>query len=224
MKVIQIVPSLAAESSGPSYSVPALCHGLKANGCDVSLHFLGDTPVREFTYSVTAYPTRSFPHPRLGRSPEMLQGLKIACRGADIIHNNSLWMMPNVYPALAKRGTRCRLVMQPRGTLSEYALSISRWKKRLIGWWGQYSAMKVTDMWVATAESEYDDIRRLGYRQPVCVLPNGVDLPEIGGPLQSCSDGKTGKNFTRRRMFFISRIHPKKNVDILLRTWDRLEN
>ena len=225
MKVIQIVPSLAAESSGPSYSVPALCHGLKANGCDVSLHFLGDTPAREFTYSVTAYPISSFPHPRLGRSPEMLRGLKSACKGADIIHNNSLWMMPNVYSALAKRGTRCRLVIQPRGTLSEYALSISRWKKRLIGWWGQYSAMKNADMWVATAASEFDDIRRLGYRQPICVLPNGVDLPETGHFSQSCSgDGKTGKAFTRRRMLFISRIHPKKNVDILLRAWAHLES
>lgn len=37
MKVLQVVPSVAVESSGPSYSVTTLCKGLVENGCDVEL-------------------------------------------------------------------------------------------------------------------------------------------------------------------------------------------
>ena len=218
MKVIQIVPSIRLESSGPSYSVPGLCAGLLKNGCDVSLHFLGNKPNRDFEYPVHTYRSVNFPHPRLGRSPDMLKGLVEACKTADVIHNNSLWMMPNIYSAWAKKGTRCKLVNQPRGTLSRWALGNSKWKKRLIGWFGQYAAMRATDMWVATAEDEYEDIRRFGYNQPVAILPNGIDLPKVD------SGANVQKDSERRRMFFLSRIHPKKNVEMLIRSWAKLEN
>lgn len=217
-KVIQVVPSIGAESSGPSYSVPAMCRGLQSAGCEVSLHFVGTMPKRRFRFPVFAYKAHRFPHSALGRSPEMLSALQRECNSAQIIHNNSLWMMPNIYPAIAKRGTNCKLVMQPRGTLSEYALSRSKWKKRLIGWCGQYAALRAADMWVATAESEYEDIRRAGYAQPVAILPNGIDLPTddiVGRNVKGCGG--------RRRMFFLSRIHPKKNVEMLLRCWAGLE-
>lgn len=44
MNVIQVIPSIKDESSGPSYSVPGLCYGLTSVGCDVSLMFLDDVP------------------------------------------------------------------------------------------------------------------------------------------------------------------------------------
>ena len=40
MKVEQMVPAVAEEASGPSYSVPGLCRGLAENGVDVRLHVL----------------------------------------------------------------------------------------------------------------------------------------------------------------------------------------
>lgn len=213
MKVIQVVPSIGAESSGPSYSVPAMCKGLVGCGCEVELHILAPKPERDFPFKVMDYPALGFPTRRLGRSPAMLRSLCDGCKTASIIHNNSLWMMPNIYPALAKGGTKCKLVNQPRGTLSSWALENSKWRKRIIGWCGQFAALKASDMWVATSKEEYDDIRILGYGQPVVILPNGVDLPQVG-----CS-----KKAARRRMFFLSRIHPKKNVEMLIRCWARLE-
>lgn len=213
MKVLQIVPDIKKEASGPSYSVPALCYGLAQNGCDLTLHLLEPLPNKRFAFPIVTYPWHDFPTKRLGRSPEMLWALKAECKTADVIHNHSFWMMPNIYPAWASRGTKCKLVNQPRGTLSAWALENSKWRKRIIGWYGQYAAMRATDMWVATSEEEYADIRQLGYRQPVVVLPNGIDLPQM----EAC--GKT----PRRRMFFLSRIHPKKNLEMLIRCWAQLE-
>ena len=218
MKVIQVVPSIAHESSGVSYTMLSISRGLSNAGCDVSLYSTGLPMGVEFPCGAVECPVKAFPSVRLGRSPEMFRRLKVACKTADVIHSNSLWMMPNIYPYWASRGTKCKLVMQPHGTLSEYALSRSKWKKRLIGWLGQYAALAAADMWVATADSEFEDIRRLGYKQPVVVLPNGVDLPIINlSEIKRCNRG-------RRRMFFLSRIHPKKNVGMLIRCWAKLEN
>jgi glycosyltransferase involved in cell wall biosynthesis len=62
----------------------------------------------------------------------------------------------------------------------------------------------------ATAESEVEDIRRIGLRQPVVVLPNGVEIPEQarGVPEKSM-----------RRALFLSRVHPKKGLLNLVEAW-----
>lgn len=226
MKVIHVVPAISAESAGPSYSVPALCRGLQKAGCDVTLCFNGESQYIGGGVEVRKFKAHRFPTLKLGRSPKMLEYLKEQCRTADIIHNNSVWMLPNIYPAWAKKGTKCKLVTQPRGTFSEWALSRSKWRKRMVGWLGQYSALRATDMWVATAESEYRDIRRLGFRQPVAILPNGVDLPvlDFGTSKEDNGRGNLRTKNVRRRMLYLSRIHPTKNVDILLRAWSKLED
>ena len=213
MKVIQVVPNISEESSGPSYTVPALCHSLKAAGCDVELHCISSRAHAFFDFPVFTYRKQFFPHPSLCRSPEMYTGLIRASRDADIIHTNSIWLMPNVYPAWAAKRNSCKLVAQPRGTFSAWAMKHSKWRKKLFGICCQYSALRKTDMWVATSEEEFKDIRRLGYRQPVAIIPNGVEQPV----------NIEGVHLSRRRMFFLSRIHPKKNIDLLLRCWAKLE-
>lgn len=218
MNVVQTVPYIGDESSGPSYSVPALCTGTLHAGCQVALHVLSPVPRRDFEFPVIGYERMRLPHPRFGRSPEMLKGLRQACAKADVIHNSSLWMFSNVYCDWARKGMKCKLVMQPRGAMSAWALANSKWAKRIFGFFFQYEVLRHVDMWVATAQSEYEDIRRLGYRQPVCILPNGIDLP-------SDEWVKTMKaNMpTRRRMYFLSRLHPKKNVEMLIKAWAKLE-
>ena len=221
LRVVQVVPAIGEESSGPSYSVPALCGGLMENGCDVSLHFTGTKPTRDFAFPVLVYPISRFPHPRLARSPKMLAGLTMAAQDADIIHNNSLWMMPNVYPAWAKRGTKCKLVTAPRGTLAAWSLSHHWLQKKLFGWFGgQYAALRATDMWHATSEKEYEEIRALGYRQPVAIVPIGMEVPvpEVSGFGFRVSGSELGMRL--KKVVFFGRLHKVKGVDRLVRAWE----
>jgi glycosyltransferase involved in cell wall biosynthesis len=219
MKVIQVVPSIQAESAGPSYSVPALANGIRMNNVDVELHFLDNIPshLRNSLYKVVNYPRRDLFN--LGRSPEMYKGLRKACQTADIIHNNSIWMLPNLYPSWVRKGTKCKQIEQPRGTLSAWAMNHSKWKKKFFWWLWQKKALQKADMFVATAENEYEDIRRLGFKQPIAILPNGIDLPDESEILRYKHNRSS-----RRRMFFLSRIHPKKNLEILIQCWSRLED
>jgi len=144
----------------------------------------------------------------------MKAALAEAARRVDVIHTNSLWMMPNVYPALAVAGTNCRLVISPRATLSEWALNRARWRKKLIGWWGQHRALREAHCLHATAEEELNECRRLGLTNPVAIIPNGLDCP-------APPSGKDDSG--ERKLLFLSRIHPKKGIDQLLRAWKRLE-
>ena len=222
MRIIQVIPSIGDESSGPSYSVPRLCCGLVENGCNVSLHFVGRIPTREFSFPVHAYPVKRFPHPRIGRSPEMLEGLKEACKQTDIIHNNSFWMFPNVYPAMATKGSKCKLVNAPRGTLAEWSLKHHWLQKKLFGWFGgQYTAMAATDMWHATCMKEYEEIRALGYRQPVAIVPIGMDVPEVD-VFNAEAQRSREAEVRRKRIVFFGRLHKVKGVGRLVRAWERV--
>lgn len=215
MRVIQVVPSLIDEADGVAYASSGIAMGLVKNNVLIELHCAGRGRkyYKNYSYKIVNHKRLKFPFYSLGRSPMMLKALKCLANNVDIIHTNGLWMMPNIYPAWAVRGTNCKFVLQPHGTLSPWALANSKWKKRLMGWFAQYAAMRAVDLWIATCEEEYQDIRRLGYRQPIAILPNGVDLPM----------DMDVNPIARRRMFFLSRIHPKKNVALLLRCWAKLE-
>lgn len=211
-----VVPYIGNAASGPACSVPALCSALTENGVHVRLHVLSPLPERVFNFEVQKYRWHLFPHKRIGRSPEMRRGLRQAAASADILHTHSLWMMPNIYPAKAVRGTNCRLVVTPRGTLSKWALSRSRWVKKIVWALGQKSVLESADCLVATADSEYREIRALGLHAPVAIIPNGVDIPEF--PEEQKSQGG------RRHLLFLSRIHATKGVDLLIRAWVQLQD
>ena len=209
MKIIQVVPEILSESAGPSYSVVELCRALEYTGETVELHLLGSVPRSAKTLNVINYPKHKFPHPFLGWSPEMKKGLKAACNNADIIHNNSLWMMPNIYPEYACRNTKCKLVVAPRGTLAPWALKRRKYIKKIIGYFlGQYRVLKEATLFHATCVKEYNEIRTAGYKQPVAIIPIGIDIPEIQRSRPQ-----------RRKLLFLGRVHPVKGVDRLLQAW-----
>jgi len=214
MRVIHVVPAITEEAAGPSYAVPRLCESLIGRGVDVQLAALDWAPMPVSLPYLKTFPLGLGPR-RLGVSPRMRRWLEeeAASGQVDLIHNHSLWMMPNVYPGRASRRGRCPLVVSPRGTLSAWALGRSALRKRIFWRILQAPALRAAACFHATAESEYKDIRRLGFRQPVCILPNGIDLPPFA------EKPETG----RRILLFLGRIHPVKGVDLLLRSWQSLE-
>lgn len=215
MRVIHVVPAITEEASGPSYAVPRLCESLIGAVVDLQLAALDWAPMPVSLPYLRTFPLGLGPR-SLGVSPRMRRWLEAeaASGRVDLIHNHSLWMMPNVYPGRACRHGRCRLMVSPHGTLSTWALGRSTMKKKIFWHVLQASALRAAACFHATAESEYKDIRRLGFRQPVCILPNGIDLP----PLEQ----KPGDS--RRHLLFLGRIHPVKGVDILLRAWQAVEH
>jgi glycosyltransferase involved in cell wall biosynthesis len=137
------------------------------------------------------------------------------CSKVDLIHNHSLWMMPNVYPGrVCQRHSNCRLIVSPRGTLSRWALGFHAMRKRLFWHLLQGTAVREAACLHATGEGEYQDIRRLGLVQPIAILPNGIDVPPLLKPAVS----------DRRRLLFLGRIHPKKGVTTLLHAWRAVQH
>lgn len=214
MRVIQVVPQISEQASGPSYCVSSLSSELAEGRVDVQLHVLGaEQPDVEGAH-VVGHPGWSMPK-KLGVSPHMRRSLADQASEADIMHNHSLWMMPNVYSGQAVRGNKCRLVVSPHGTLAPWALRRSRWSKRLAWALGQGQVVRKAHCLHATSQMELKSIRDRGLKNPVAVIPNGIHLP----PLQKHDDADGQKT-----LLFLGRIHPVKGVDNLLKAWRTIQD
>lgn len=214
LRIVHSVPTIQWEASGPSQSVPSLCAALARSGHDVELASVGGAWTRG------NQPYRHFLAPRdferwpilreLWFSSGLRRELASQAEAFDLVHSHSLWVMPNLYPALVARRSGKPLVVSPRGTLSAVALARSRWLKAAFWTVLQGPAVRSATCLHATSEQEYSDIRRAGLRQPVAIIPNGVDIPEASA--ETASQGS-------RTLLYLGRLHPIKGLDNLLRAW-----
>jgi glycosyltransferase involved in cell wall biosynthesis len=196
--------------------VPALCSTLLALGDDIYLHSLGAAPSSTKSgFHNCIYPRRQFPY-SLGVSPAMKLGLRRAAVSASVIHTHGLWMMPNLYPAKVADPRRTPLVLSPRGMMDRWAWRHHRWRKRVMWWVGQAGAVRAAACFHATAPCEAECVRDLGIRAPIAVIPNGVDIPDPALAPEHPS--------TARTLLFLARVHEKKGVDILVRSWRNVQD
>jgi glycosyltransferase involved in cell wall biosynthesis len=215
MALVHVCGTISLEASGPTQSVANLCRALAADRTDVELVYLdfGSEP------ALDGVRTRVFPQSRVpglrfaAWSLPMLTHLLRTCGRDTLIHVHGLWHFPTIYPGWVHVLRQCRLIASPRGTLSAWATRRSRRKKEFSWLLGQRLALKRAHAFHATAESEAEDIRRLGFRQPIAIIPNGIEIPEL-----PAADGRGPE----RTLLFLSRVHPTKGVDTLLSAWRAL--
>jgi len=223
MKVAFTSGSLSRNAGGLFESVRALGKELTNLGVDVSVYGLRDQNWErdEEAWAPLSARAFSFSGPRaLAWSPEMDAALDEA--RPDIVALQGLWQ----YSSLAtRRHWRRRVtpyVVSPRGMLDKWALANSRWKKMLAAFAFENAVLRDAGCLHALCKSEADAIRAYGLRQRIEVVPNGVELPEMG-KVES-GNAETLKGEGKRRLLFLGRIHPKKGLLGALRAWAEIRN
>lgn len=221
MKLCHIVPSLEERHGGPSRSVRALAAALADMGDEVDL--LATQPDRD------AEPIQA------GRMRvlQFRRGLPaVICpsralrdhlhrESYDCIHHHSLWLRTLHYAHRAGVATGVPLVISPRGTMSDWAWRHHRARKWLAARLVHPGAPVGAAGWHATSDQEREDIGRRGFRQPICVAPNGVDPPS---PEEMIQAHETWSRLcpaaaTRPVALFFSRFHRKKRLLELIDLW-----
>jgi glycosyltransferase involved in cell wall biosynthesis len=214
LRTLHTVPAISVAASGPSYSVVRLCETLTDRGNETELAALDWEPMRSAPCFAKFFPLGLGPR-NLGLSGDMKRWIYDRARDHDfeLFHSHSLWMMPNIYPGRAARRYSVPYVVSPRGTLSPWAFRSGSVVKKLFWPLVQRPALNAVTCFHATADSEYCDLRAMGFRQPVAVIQNGIDIPYLQERARS----------SRRTLLFLGRIHPVKGVDVLLLAWEAVQ-
>ncbi len=137
-------------------------------------------------------------------------------KGINLFHGHGIWQTPVHSMAKLARKINIPYVITPRGMLEPWALNTGKWKKRLAMLLYQRKDLSKAACIHATAFMEAENIRKLGFKNPIAVIPNGIDISEF--PLKENNLIKE-----KRTLLFLSRIHPKKGIELLFNAWCQLE-
>lgn len=221
MRIAHIIPSLEDRHGGPSKSVRALANAMAVAGHATELLTTLEAG-RQMAESDDLADLHVFPreYPRWLCPSRGLRERLLAAPG-DCVHNHALWLLPLRYATEAARHHGTPLVIAPRGMMSGWAWTHRRWRKRLAELFVHPGAFAAAAGWHATSAEEADDIRRLGFRQPICVSPNGVELPDDPALAAARSAWKQESVAASGRpiALFYSRFHRKKRLRELIGLW-----
>lgn len=232
MKVAFVVGGFYTEGSGIARSVASLANHLVQSGHHVALFVpsyrgkgVATGLLRGDVEVVTAPGYWFF---RLGLSPGLKRILHARISEFDVVHTHSLWMLATHYATLAARGSGVPIVASIQGFLDPWALAKSRLRKLLVS-----TAFQKWDLACANtvhAVTEYEVAHISGYVTPktVAIIPNGVDDSVLKVMSRDRERDHTdevmrGNSLTRKKIvLFLSRLHFKKGLDLLLQAWQRI--
>jgi len=104
------------------------------------------------------------------------------------------------------------------GMLDPWALRNSQWKKRLSSFGYERDCLRRAACIQAFSEPELAAARKFGLNNPICVIPNGIDIPIATG----AGPPWNGKLIDKKVLLYLGRLHPKKGLVNLLASWRNL--
>ena len=208
MKVLHYIPSLAASAGGVASYLSVLCEEL---GKLVELHVatsyeskrevkICNAIVHRISSGLTCYSS----------SKALLKELR-----PDVVHINGCWQPQLAFFQWAAQSLQIPVVLSPHGMLEPWIVRRHYWTRK----WPaiqlyQRGLVKRADYLHATADTEKDNLLRLGWNASITVIPNAVSIEEL--PLK--------ENWKiKRRIVFMSRLHVKKGLELLFEALSHLK-
>jgi len=151
---------------------------------------------------------------RFSYAPGLARNLDAA--QVEVAHLHGLWRYTSIAVSRWHRRTSKPYIVHPHGMLDCWAVRNSRWKKTLASVLYERSMLDGAACIRALCLPEAESIQNYGCRNPVCVIPNGIDLPKGPfGPPAWHGHLEPGTKV----LFYLGRLHPKKGLMNLLRAW-----
>jgi len=208
---------------GLSSAVPRLAQSVSAIGSyDVSLAaFCGpDEHVRPAGFDeahLSFWPT--------GRgawltSADLRRQFASEVRAADGIHIHGLWEASTAMASRTARSLGKPYIVSAHGMLEPWALHQKRLKKALYAQFIEHKVISGAACLHALTHAEARQYRAFGAKVPIAVIPNAVDVPGSISP--ELFFLRFPKLRNRRIVLFLGRLHPKKGLDLLAGSWEKI--
>lgn len=212
MKVLHVISSLNRSSGGTSSCTYQLVEALNAIDCTTDILTLA--PEKKEEQMVGNAP---FVHalPFDACSPlNISMNIRKELKSGDyeLFHANGLWEDVVHATCATARKRQIPYVLSLHGALYPQAMAISPVRKKVALALGYRKDIASAACLHATSIAEMEHIRAAGFRNPIAVIPNPVEIP------QNLPSKKipAGAPF---RVGFLGRFHPIKNIDLLIKAW-----
>ena len=230
MRVIQSIASLKKSNGGTTFFATNLSSALSKLGTKVSLITQGCKkeidlyiPPKDEVHTILVENNKRILPDIYVKS--FREELKKHLNKDSLVHVTGLWN-PITHATIAEaKKLNLRIMISPQGMLEPWALKHRFWKKKIAWLLYQHRDICAANVIHATADQEAENLRRLGLRQPIAIIPNGVDFESLKIPVVNNylpNVAKSHNDHKVRTLLFLSRIHPKKGLIELVEAWSRI--
>jgi poly(glycerol-phosphate) alpha-glucosyltransferase len=232
MRVGFLVSSVSREAGGMFQSVRGLAKAVTRTSASARVFGISDERSAVDLQEWRPLSVETF-RPQLrawGYSNQLVPALLDA--DLDILSTHGLWKYCSVASQRWRQRTGRPYIVHPEGMLESWALRNAKWKKRIAALLYEDRHLRGAACLRALCEAEAQSIRFYGVRTPVCVIPNGVDLPPVAAETKDHGQQTTGRQSQwsdisgqwsglggRKVLLYLGRLHPKKNLVNLIRAW-----
>ena len=220
---LHAVSHLDPKYGGLSAAVPALGSAVSTTGqFSVALAgFCGDGE----HYLPSVAPGMDVHHFPIGyggwwRDRASRQAFRNLVRESAGLHIHGLWQLSTSAAARAAQSESKPYIVSAHGMLESWALANKRLKKTAYAWLFERANLRSATCLHALTRAEARDYRNFGLRNPIAIIPNGVDVPSVCSPEPFLNRFPELRN--KRLLLFLGRIHFKKGLDILCEAWTRV--
>jgi glycosyltransferase involved in cell wall biosynthesis len=222
-----LCPSLSRTAGGIFEIVRQLSKALSVS-CNIRLRVYGAQDQFSSLDRVLWDPIITECHPYSGpaqfRYSSALRDAVLAQR-FDLLHGHALWLHTSLITRQWAKRHRAPYMVTINGMLEPWAIQNSRLKKHLAWLLYERTILQHAACLQVNSHAEAISVRNLGLRTPICVIPNGIDLPGKAvtpdlNPRQAAWNIAADDN--SRVILYLGRIHPKKGLSNLIRAWAAL--
>ncbi len=201
MKITHCIASIDKNAGGPSTYMKDLIEGLNGSITQNLISF--DSP-NNINIDAEINILLSNAKKHLFSSEAINFNLKAV--ETDLFHGNGLWQI--VVHAMADRAQKRNIpyIISTHGMLEPWSLKQSKFKKKIALKLFQYNDLEKANCLHATAKQEARGIREFGLRNPIAVIPNGINTIEY-----FCKTKNPPK-----KILFLSRIVKNKGLTELI--------
>ena len=204
MKIIHYIPSIDRTWGGTSTYMQVLAKPL---GELADVHILthaSENPLPMENCKVHDIPRfRPFSGAWKKTVVGLLNGIK-----PDVVHINCCWTPDCAMIQRLAQKQGYKVVLTPHGMLEPWIIKRHYWTRKVPALWlYQRAAIQKADCIQATAESERDNLLKLGYNSNIKVVKLGINADGI----------EMKKSWKKtRQILFLSRVHVKKGICFLI--------
>ena len=157
---------------------------------------------------------------RFRYAPELSH--RLASLTPDLVHTHGIWTYLSVatvgWSKSNDRITSRPYLVSTHGMLDPWALHNSRWKKIMAAFVFERRHLENAACIHAVNNAEAAAIRTFGLRNPICVIPNGIEV-HANNAADRVPPWAADMVGSRKVLLYLGRLHPKKGLSILLRGW-----
>ena len=225
MKVLHIIPSISLLRGGPSVAALEMASAQRRAGLDAAIlttndagpHIDSDMPLGQWFEHQQGVPVLAFarwspalaPLREFAVSPGLNHWLANNLANYQLLHIHALFSWPSTTAMIMARRAGTPYVISTIGQLNHWSMGQKTGRKRLFLRLFERRNLSAAAALHFTTKDEHDQSLSLGLPTPAWVIPLGVHLPQNRSP----SPLKTEKLTT---FLFLSRIHPKKQLERLI--------